>query len=220
MATSRKRISLKPRKIPQQPRAEQTVATILEAAARILETKGLAGLNTNAVAQRAGVSIGSLYQYFPGKDALIVALSLRERALFIADALEALDQPTGRLALQHMIVVTVHQQLRRPVLARLLDFEENRPPIARELAASKGVIIDLIAQILARDDIPRQPDVAVATHDLGVILRAMVDAAGEREELDRADLERRVSRAVYGYLGMPHQDPSANVSNRSRRRSA
>jgi AcrR family transcriptional regulator len=43
----------------------------------------LSGLNTNRVAQRAGVSIGSLYQYFPGKDALIVALIRRERDAFL-----------------------------------------------------------------------------------------------------------------------------------------
>lgn len=46
------------------------LATLLEAAAQVLEAKGLEGFNTNAVAERAGVSIGSLYQYFPSKDAL------------------------------------------------------------------------------------------------------------------------------------------------------
>ncbi len=202
MATAKKRTSLKPRKVPQQSRAEQTVASILEAAARVLETKGLAGLNTNAVALRAGVSIGSLYQYFPGKDALIVALSLRERAEFVEEAMDALEQPSGRLALQHLITVSVNQQLRRPVLARLLDFEETRAPIAKELAASKGTLIDLIRQILAYDDIPPQPDMEIATDDLGAILRALVDAAGDRGEVDHAALEQRVSRAVFGYLGV------------------
>jgi len=217
MATAKKRTSLKPRKVPQQSRAEQTVASILEAAARVLESKGLAGLNTNAVALRAGVSIGSLYQYFPGKDALIVALSLRERAEFVAEALDALEQPSGRLALQHLITVSVNQQLRRPVLARLLDFEETRAPIARELAASKGTLIDLIRQILAYDDIPPQPDMEIATDDLGAILRALVDAAGDRGEVDHAALEQRVGRALFGYLGMAN---SQNVSNRSHRRNA
>lgn len=215
MATAKKRPSLKPRKVPQQSRAEKTVASVLEATARVLETKGLAGLNTNAVAQRAGVSIGSLYQYFPSKDALIVALSLRERAEFVAEAMDALDLPSGRQALGHLITVAVNQQLRRPVLARLLDFEETRAPIARELAASKGALVDLIRQILARDDIPPQPDMEIATDDLGAILRALVDAAGERGEVDHEALEQRVRRALFGYLGMEN---CQNVSNRSRRR--
>jgi AcrR family transcriptional regulator len=69
---------LKPRRAPSQPRSERMVATLLEAAAQVLETKGLEGFNTNAVAERAGVSVGSLYQYFPGKDALTIALMQRE----------------------------------------------------------------------------------------------------------------------------------------------
>jgi AcrR family transcriptional regulator len=96
--TTNRRPSLKPRKIPQQSRAEQTVATILEAAARVLETKGMEGMNTNLVAQRAGVGVGSLYQYFPNKDALIVALSKREGAVFFAEAAGALSEPTGQRA--------------------------------------------------------------------------------------------------------------------------
>jgi AcrR family transcriptional regulator len=202
IVTTRKRPSLKPRKVPQQSRSEQTVATILEAAARILETKGLDGLNTNLVAQRAGVSIGSLYQYFPGKDALIVALSLREKGVFLAEAEDALGEPTGQKALKQLIAVSVRQQLRRPVLARLLDFEENRPPIARELAASTGAFRALIRQLLAHEDIPPQPDIETATDDLAAMLRAIVDAAGERGEVDRTSLESRVGRALFGYLGI------------------
>jgi len=99
MVTVKKRTSLKPRIIPQQSRAEQTVAIILEVAARIQDTQGLQGLNTNLVALCASVSIGSLYQYIPGKDALIVALIQRERGLFLAEGESALDEPTGRQAL-------------------------------------------------------------------------------------------------------------------------
>lgn len=213
IVTTKKRPSLQPRKLPRQPRAEHTVATILEAAARILETKGLEGLNTNAVAQRAGVSIGSLYQYFSNKDALIVALSLRERALFYAEARGALDEPTGQKGMQLLIAASVHQQLRRPVLARLLDFEENRASVARELAASKSGFPDMIQLLLARGDMPPQPDIEIAADDVGAIIRAIVDAAGERGEADRAALEQRVGRAIFGYLGQ-------NVSNRSHRRRA
>ena len=212
--TIKKRQSLKPRKIPQQSRATQTVAAILEAAARILETKGLAGLNTNLVAQRAGVSIGSLYQYFPGKDALIVALCLREHAVFFAEAQGALGEPTGRQALRHLIAVSVHQQLRRPTLARLLDFEENRPPIAKELATSKAAFHELIWQLLAYGDIPPQPSIETATDDLSAILRAMVDAAGDRGEVDRDGLECRVGRALFGYLGIVDRQPERSRAKR------
>lgn len=67
------------RKIPRQSRARDTVDVVLEAAAQLLEASGEAGFNTNAVAERAGVSIGALYRYFPDKQAILRALALRER---------------------------------------------------------------------------------------------------------------------------------------------
>lgn len=207
--TVKKRLSLKPRKIPQQSRAEQTVASILEAAARILETQGLEGLNTNLVAQRAGVSIGSLYQYFPGKDALIVALCQRERTLFLAEAEGALAEPTGRQALGRLVTAAVHQQLRRPTLARLLDFEENRPAIARELAPFIVAMSELIERILSHADMPPQPDMGTAIDDVIAIARGMVNAAGERGEIDLAALEERLGRALFGYLGIAYRQPES-----------
>ncbi|MBS0447868.1 MAG: TetR family transcriptional regulator [Proteobacteria bacterium] len=68
---------LAPRKRPSQSRSAHTVDAILDATARILVERGYAGTSTNAVAERAGVSVGSLYQYFPNKDALIAALHTR-----------------------------------------------------------------------------------------------------------------------------------------------
>src|SRR5581483_326261 len=64
-----------PRKAPRQARAQTTVDAILRATAHILKSQGYDGFNTNAVAKKAGVSIGSLYQYFPSKDALVAALA-------------------------------------------------------------------------------------------------------------------------------------------------
>ena len=66
-----------PRKTPRQPRSRVTVEAILDAAARILGERGWAGFTTNAAAEVAGVSIGSLYQYFPNKLALVEAVRRR-----------------------------------------------------------------------------------------------------------------------------------------------
>lgn len=60
---------------PKQDRARNTVAVLLEAAARVLVERSWDGFNTNAVAARAGVSIGSLYEYFPNKQALVDAVA-------------------------------------------------------------------------------------------------------------------------------------------------
>jgi AcrR family transcriptional regulator len=66
-----------PRKTPGQRRSVETVARILDAAARIFDERGYHRTTTNHIAEAAGVSIGSLYQYFPNKDALLVALAER-----------------------------------------------------------------------------------------------------------------------------------------------
>ena len=66
------------RRTPKQARSRATVEAIVEAAAQVLERKGPEGLTTNGVAERAGVSIGTLYQYFPDKQALLLAAARRE----------------------------------------------------------------------------------------------------------------------------------------------
>jgi AcrR family transcriptional regulator len=66
------------RKAPRQQRARASVDCVLEAAAQVLEACGEDGFNTNAVAERAGVSIGTLYRYFSDKQSILQALALRE----------------------------------------------------------------------------------------------------------------------------------------------
>jgi AcrR family transcriptional regulator len=190
-----------PRKLPKQARSVATVSVLVEAAARILEQHGHGGFSTNAVAERAGVSIGSLYQYFPRKDALIGALIARETAGLVADAEGAMAQPTGHAAFAVLIRACVAHQLRRPTLARLLDFEEARLPLDAEACRFKARFGEIVRDLLGRPDIPPQADGAAATHDVTAIIKGMVDAAGERGEADQARLAGRVERAVFGYLG-------------------
>ena len=69
--------SAEPRKPPHQARAKATVDAILDATARILAEDGFEAVNTNRVAEVAGVSVGSLYQYFPNKGSLVGAVAVR-----------------------------------------------------------------------------------------------------------------------------------------------
>ena len=89
MPLTRRTDALHPRKQPRQARSRDTVDVILKAAARLLATKGYAATTTNHIAEHAGVSVGSLYEYFPNKDALLVALMdahLREGEAIMAQA--------------------------------------------------------------------------------------------------------------------------------------
>ncbi|MBZ9866231.1 TetR family transcriptional regulator [Mesorhizobium sp. CA15] len=70
--------SISTRKQPKQARATELVAAILEAAAQVLAAEGAQRFTTTRVAERAGVSVGSLYQYFPNKAALLFRLQSDE----------------------------------------------------------------------------------------------------------------------------------------------
>ena len=74
-----------PRKSPSQERSRRTVNRILDAATRIFHEQGYTGATTNDIADEADVSVGSLYQYFPNKDALLVALTQRHIATTTTD---------------------------------------------------------------------------------------------------------------------------------------
>ena len=112
-----------PRKLPRQSRSASTVQVIVEAAARLLERGGASGFNTNSVAEIAGVSIGSLYQYFRNKDAIVRALIERQAKLVAANARVALAAGDLDQALTALVEVAVENQLGRPRLAQLLENE-------------------------------------------------------------------------------------------------
>jgi AcrR family transcriptional regulator len=68
--------TIKPRKTPQQARSKQTRADILEATTRLLNRKPFGEVSTNHIAKKTGISIGTLYKYYPNKDAILADLSL------------------------------------------------------------------------------------------------------------------------------------------------
>ena len=76
-------LDLRPKKLPSQRRSRETFEAIVEACTGLLPALGYAGTTTNHIAERAGVNIASLYEYFPGKDAIVaqVAERLVERVL-------------------------------------------------------------------------------------------------------------------------------------------
>jgi AcrR family transcriptional regulator len=116
------------RKIPRQARARQTIATIFEATAQLLRQAGEAGLTTNRVAERAGVSIGTLYQYFPSMDAVLLAMITAERERVIARQQALIDaairedtapREVIRLFIRSLIEsFGMAQHLHRPLLKR------------------------------------------------------------------------------------------------------
>lgn len=127
MAKRRQPIENK-RRTPHQARATETVAAILESAAQVLEAGGLAGFTTNAVAERAGVSIGTLYQYFADKNALMRTLAEREMAatlVAVGKALRAATDESPEAGVRAMVRAIVHafhgrQRARKAVVQAVL----------------------------------------------------------------------------------------------------
>ena len=191
---------LKPRKIPSQDRAVHTVDAILQAAIELLERSSFDEYNTNEIAIRAGASIGSVYQYFPGKDAITVALIERESHALVAEVESALARPDRSGALRAFIDVAVNNQFRRPKLARLLDFEQTR--LAAILpASSNAAAITLRLAAFLRDAHSVEPSASEeAAADVMSIVRALTDGAGNRERVNQDLLRRQIEGAIAGYL--------------------
>jgi AcrR family transcriptional regulator len=121
-----------PRKSASQERSRLTVNAILEAAARILVREGFDKASTNHIAEVAGVSVGSLYQYFPGKEAIVAALIDRHNEEVMqavqSELAEAANLPLGQ-AVRKLVEVAVRAHRIDPKLHRVLA--EQIPRVGR-----------------------------------------------------------------------------------------
>jgi AcrR family transcriptional regulator len=174
--------TLSPRKSPRQARSQATVGAILDAAARVLIERGYAATNTNLVAERAGVSVGSLYQYFPNKEALITALHERHSRQMDAVITEAFarSEPLGfEEALTAIIEGVVEAHRVESGLHRVLEMQlaghEDLDSHQQAEAAISGRILALLERY--RDDITvEQPRLAafMLMHSLHALVHAVV----------------------------------------------
>ncbi|PPE73568.1 TetR family transcriptional regulator [Solimonas fluminis] len=152
-------------KQPVQERSRFTVAAILEAAVQVFEEHGHAAGTTARIADRAGISVGSLYQYFPNKDAILVALAERHLDDAEAQARRLLDAAAGgdrwplELLLEALVAafLALHQQ--HPGLHRLLYEGGLLPEQTRErLRQLERRYGEELAQVLARHPEVRRDD--------------------------------------------------------------
>lgn len=126
------RLRTAPRKQPTQARATATVEAILLATSRILAREGYDRLSTNRVAEEAGVSVGSLYQYFPSKEALVATLAERHRertmALVLGTIIEQRDAPP-EVAVRAMVRAIIDAHTKEREVHRVLS--EQIPRIGK-----------------------------------------------------------------------------------------
>jgi AcrR family transcriptional regulator len=114
---------VKPRKIAFQKRSRATVDALVEATARILVREGFEKASTNRIAEVAGVSVGSLYQYFPGKEALVAAVIERHQREIMqtvrGELAQVLAQPVEK-AVRKLVAIAVEAHRVDPKLHRVL----------------------------------------------------------------------------------------------------
>lgn len=184
-----------PRKKPTQRRSRETCRAILGAAARILANEGPEALTTGHVAKVAGVSIGSLYQYYPDRDAVVAALvdaRLEEDTAAVAALIAELAPLPARERVGRLVEALVERQAEAaPWLARVLPL---LPALEREQRARdmvEGAAAGVAALLLAEPEVlrPELRDPAALTVALYAATRAVRGllnaAASERPELLR-----------------------------------
>jgi AcrR family transcriptional regulator len=134
------------RKAPQQARSNTLVAAVLDAAVQVLEAEGAQRFTTARVAERAGVSVGSLYQYFPNKAAILFRLQSdewRRTSALLRGILEDRTQPPGeRLrALVHAFIRSECEEATiRIALADAAPFYRDAPEAAEAHAESAHIV--------------------------------------------------------------------------------
>src|SRR5262245_41791543 len=143
------------RKTPQQELSRATVEALLEATADILVRDGYAKLTTNRIADRAGVNIASLYQYFPGKEAIVAELRRRhgtELRTELRTVLAERGDESLENTLRALVSVGVSGHARSPGLQRV--FSEEMPALGhREVAEIDAPLLDAMRGFLRSAEI-------------------------------------------------------------------
>lgn len=156
------------------------VDTILDAMSRVLVERGYAKTNTNLVAESAGISVGSLYQYFPNKDSLIFALRERHstRMLTLFQDVVAHIDANGTLSgdFEKLINALVAAHLLEPELNRILEeeFPAYNLPVSQEIQQG---FFEAIRRVLDKHRaMLTPPDLDVAAFVVQRIMKALIKA--------------------------------------------
>jgi AcrR family transcriptional regulator len=204
-----RKAATKPRKHASQKRSRATVDALIEATARILVREGFDRASTNRIAEVAGVSVGSLYQYYPGKEALVAAVIDRHNQdimQVVRGALaEVASQPIEK-AVRRLVAVAVEAHRIDPKLHRVLAEQIPRTGRLEKVEAFNRETYALFRAYLGshRDEL-RMVDLGLAAF----VCVTSIEALAHTAVLDRyeklsdeavATLVDEATRLVVGYL--------------------
>jgi AcrR family transcriptional regulator len=194
------------RKQPRQERSKDTVGSILRATARILTRDGYEGATTNRIAEVAGVSVGSLYQYFPNKDAIVAALidaHCEEMFEVFRRELVAVAGAGLEVATRAVVAAQIEAHKLNPRLHRV--FLEQLPKVGmlkrfHEINRRSELLVRTYLE--ARRDEMRPANLDLAAFLLVTTVEAVTHAAviDQTERLDDPDFITEVTALCVRYL--------------------
>ena len=201
-------IPTNPRKSASQERSRATVQALLDATARVLTKEGYDRASTNRIAATAGVSVGSLYQYFPNKEALVAALVARHNRDMLDLLREALKEVASldlATAIAKLVRAAVDAHRVDPALHRVFDEQVPRMGQLAKIEALQGETFRLVRCYLEE----RRSEISVRDlNSTTSILVTTVEALTHQfvihrpgaPERDRDQFIDEVTRLVVGYL--------------------
>ncbi len=193
-----------PRKLPKQERSQATVEAILTATTHILTEKGYDHLTTNRVAELAGVSIGSLYQYFPNKESLIFALTehyANEMAQIAQQHLAGLEDSSIIDVLQQIVKAALAAHAVNPKLHRVLHEQIPRSEEMRQLDDER--MEKMLRSFMAHRCNQLQPkNLDLTVFIVGRTIKALSHGAmlDRPELLNNGELEQEIMAMLSSYL--------------------
>jgi AcrR family transcriptional regulator len=191
------------RKAPKQARSRATVEFILQAAARVLGRQGWARFNTNQVADAAGVSVGSLYQYFPNKHALIDAILRRhlDEVLRVLRAVEdGANEPSKSAEALVSGMIAAHGI--DPALHRvLLDEMPSRGRLKTAHDEFETEYLRRYKGVIAANSRHRRPESdEIAAQVLSAAVKGVIHEAARKDTLGSPSLREELIDLVSGFL--------------------
>jgi AcrR family transcriptional regulator len=213
-----------PRKVPRQVRSRATVEAIVEACARLLREGDYARVTTNHIAARAGVGIGTLYEFFPNKEAIVAALTERRFAALVETVRQGLAAALRlgpRAGAERLIRTIVDAVSADRALYKVLF---RQAPFVQRLPATRRAIAELFELGRAgAERAGRRVRLPNLEADTWLISRMVYNAVLEIAFLDEGRLDRDVLtdelvRLTFRMIQGRDPGPPAPVTSRERRR--
>jgi len=207
-----RKLATKPRKHATQERSRATVDALVEATARILVKEGFDKASTNRIAEVAGVSIGSLYQYFPGKEALVAAVIDRHRDEVMRHVRGAMAEVASQpieTGVRRLVTAAIQAHRIDPRLHRVLAEQIPRTGRLEHVEVFNREAFAMFQRYLeAHADEIRTVDFALAAFVCGASIEALSHTAVLHRPamLSNEGMEALVeeaTRLVVGYLKTP-----------------